>query len=95
MNAMEKMVLSMLQGLIPPEVLASINKENIEKIVTSAQELRDTIIQGLQSIQDEQASQRAMLEELINDLDGNSGKPGGGTASLNTDGPGTGKSKSK
>lgn len=89
MSAMEKMMANILKDMLPPEVLAVANKENIEKIIGAAKETKDNldtkldlIISNQQVIQDELASQRAMLEELLNDLDGNSGNTGdgGGTA---------------
>lgn len=90
MSAMEKMLEGILKNMLPPEVLAAITPENIEKITNNAKELKDTLVEGLKAIQVEQSQQRAMLEDLLNDLDGNSGKPTGTRA-----GTGTGKRDSK
>lgn len=81
MSAMEKMLANILKDMLPPEVLAVATKENIEKIIGAAKDLKESLEQGMRVIQDEQASQRAMLEELLNDLDGDTGKPGNNTGS--------------
>ena len=91
MSAFDKMLANMLKDALPPEVLAIMTPENIDKLITGAKELKETLLLGQQTIMDEQAAQRAMLEELLNDLDGNSGEqPGRGAASNDTDGTGSG-----
>jgi hypothetical protein len=80
MNAMEQMALSVLQKLIPKEVLEKFTRENVDAVVNSARDFKQTLELNLQQIADEQASQRALLEELLNERRANKRKPGRGTS---------------
>jgi hypothetical protein len=85
MSAMEQMALSVLQKLIPKEVLTLFTKENVDLFVGNAREFKERVDQNLQSIADEQASQRAMLEELLNERHSSKRKSGRGSPVVSTD----------
>jgi hypothetical protein len=85
MSAMEQMALSVLQKLIPKEVLTLFTKENVDLFVGNAREFKERVDQNLQSIADEQASQRAMLEELLNERHTSKRKPGRGSPAASAD----------
>lgn len=85
MNAMEQMALSVLTKLIPKEVLEKFTKENVDGAINSARDFKLTIEQSLQSIADEQASQRALLEEILNERGSSKRKPGRGSPVIGAD----------
>jgi len=86
MNAMEQMALSVLTKLIPKEVLERFTRENVDAVVNSARDFKLTLEQNLQSIADEQAAQRAMLEELLqNDGRNSKRQPGRRTPVVGAD----------
>lgn len=71
MSAMESMLKNILLSVVPPEVMASLTKENVELITTRAKEFVDK----QDAIFKELGEQRALLEELLeNDRNRNNGR---------------------
>ena len=98
MSAMDKMFADMILKIIPPEILAMVTPENLNRIQAQVIETLEYYQHGLAQIAGEQLEQRQILERIeANVCNGNSGKPGrvaGGKRIAFTtpiaDGPGSG-----
>jgi len=82
MSAMESMLKNILLSVVPPEVMASLTKENVELITTRAKEFIDK--QG--AIVKELGEQRIILEEIKSNV-GSKRSSGGRAVSPSTSGP--------
>jgi hypothetical protein len=82
MSAMESMLKNILLSVVPPEVMASLTKENVELITTRAKEFVDK----QEAIFKELGEQRAILEEIKSNV-GSKRSSGGRAISPSTSGP--------